>query len=530
MKVMLVDDEPFILRGLSVLIDWKEEGFEIVKMASNGREALEYLRENSVDLVITDIKMPEMSGLELLEKVRAENLSEAGFIFLSGYDDFAYAQKALRCACLDYLLKPIKEETLLERLRTIQQEQTRNVQEREREKKVRESYLRQCMHDLLLGRQNEEQLAFAQEQLGPIDRPGRYILISLDDISSVEELSSAERQEIREAILTCAEEFLGKGARYLVREEQELEDYEVGFLYREDMAWSCGQKEDGFLESLAQHLNGKLPFQVVLLVGKQVEGLAKISKSYSSACALRSLRSFRLEKNVHYYEEEIQASANKVVLYKPQLDELIHWIEQNDVVQIRNGVDALYQEMEGQERDADITSMNINYLLFQLIHLATEQDESVDQEEVMSFLSDRVFESGLDRGSSEHLRKFACEYAEYLVQLRGSASRGVLAEVEKEVREHYAENLTLRDLSKKYYINSSYLGQLFRKKYGQSFKDYLTAYRIEEAASQLLRTDKKIGQIADDVGYHDTDYFISRFIEQKGCTPSKYRKNQGGMA
>ena len=85
MKVLIADDEPFILQGLSVLIDWEAEGCEIVRKATSGMEALDYLRQNSVDLVISDIKMPEMSGLELLEKIRTEKISDAYFIFLSGY-------------------------------------------------------------------------------------------------------------------------------------------------------------------------------------------------------------------------------------------------------------------------------------------------------------------------------------------------------------------------------------------------------------------------------------------------------------
>ena len=171
--------------------------------------------------------------------------------------------------------------------------------------------------------------------------------------------------------------------------------------------------------------------------------------------------------------------------------------------------------------------MNTNYLLFQLIHLAVEQDESVNQEEVMLYISENVIEPGFSRGSRAHLRKFACEYADYLIQLRKNVSRGVLLEIEREVKEHFTENLTLRELSKRYYVNSSYLGQMFRKKYGQSFKDYLGNYRVNEAAQQLLKTDKTVNQIAESVGYHDTDYFISRFIEQKGCTPARYRKKAG---
>lgn len=97
--------------------------------------------------------------------------------------------------------------------------------------------------------------------------------------------------------------------------------------------------------------------------------------------------------------------------------------------------------------------------------------------------------------------------------------------VEKEVKENFASNITLKSLSEKYYVNSAYLGQLFRKKYGQSFKDYLNNYRMEQAADYLLHTDKKIAQIAEDVGYRDLDYFVNRFIQVKGCTPAKFRKN-----
>ena len=223
----------------------------------------------------------------------------------------------------------------------------------------------------------------------------------------------------------------------------------------------------------------------------------------------------------------MQVGEGKIVLCKQSLDHLITAVEQNDVNGIHGSVDELFQEMENLGMARDLVTMNTNYLLFQLIHLAVEQDETVDQEEVMQYISENVFDTGITRGSRAHLRRFACDYAEYLIQLRKNVSRGVLQDIEREIREHFADNLTLRDLSKKYFVNSSYLGQIFRKKYGQSFKDYLCEYRINEAAQELLKTDKKISQIAEEVGYRDTDYFISKFIEQKGCTPSKYRKNAG---
>lgn len=114
---MLVDDEPFILRGLEVLIDWEAEGFTIVKLAENGQEALDYLREHQVDLIFADIKMPVMDGISLLERIFDEKLSDALTVILSGYNDFKYAQTVMRYNCMEYMLKPIQKEQLLEVLR-----------------------------------------------------------------------------------------------------------------------------------------------------------------------------------------------------------------------------------------------------------------------------------------------------------------------------------------------------------------------------------------------------------------------------
>lgn len=116
LRVLLVDDEPFIIQGLKILIDWEQEGFEIAGTAANGQEAYEFLQKEKVDLIIADIKMPVMTGLELQEVIRKENLSNAYFVILSGYADFEYARRALQNECTDYILKPVDKEILLKLL------------------------------------------------------------------------------------------------------------------------------------------------------------------------------------------------------------------------------------------------------------------------------------------------------------------------------------------------------------------------------------------------------------------------------
>ena len=114
LKVLLVDDEYYILQGLKALIEWEKEGFVIAGTASDGGEALEFLRYNQVDLILADINMPEISGLELMQKIRTEKLSDAFFVILSGFAEFSYAQEAIRYKCTDYILKPIEKEQLSE--------------------------------------------------------------------------------------------------------------------------------------------------------------------------------------------------------------------------------------------------------------------------------------------------------------------------------------------------------------------------------------------------------------------------------
>ena len=527
LRVLLVDDEPIILEGLSVLIDWEAEGCKIVKTASNGKEAYEYLLDNEVDLILADIKMPIMTGLELLEKIRTDNISDAFFAILSGYNDFSFAQKAIRYSCMEYMLKPVAKEQLLE-LISKAQEQRQNVVIEEKEKKTwQRSYLIQNLSALIRGKWEPEVLEYVKENL-PFEGAVRYVQIVPENAEGLEELSDNEIWELRDGIYENCRKFLKDEEDYCVKAILgEEEEYEISVLYSEEMAKKRELSTEEFMDSLLNAASQRIGIPLVALVGKEVDDIARISNSYSSACVLKSSRGFRTQKKIYYYEEEVQVNQNKVVLCKQSLDKLIHAVEQNDRVAINSSVDELYTEMENAGLTGELVSMNTNYLLFQLIHLAVEQDESVDQEEVMLYISNNVFDSGISRGSRAHLRRFACEYAEYLIQLRKNVSRGVLLDVEREVREHFAENITLKDLSKKYFVNSSYLGQIFRKKYGQSFKDYLSNYRINEAAQMLLRTDKKISVIAEEVGYHDTDYFISRFIEQKGCTPARYRKNSG---
>ena len=528
LKVMLVDDEPYILQGLQVLIDWEGGGFEIAATCSNGKEALRYLSENHVDLVISDIRMPEMTGLELLETVKKEKISDAEFVLLTGYDDFAYTQRAIRNGCLDYILKPVIEEELISVLRKVTNLNRESLTLKKDREKMEDAYLARIIRHIIKGKFNEEDIEYANKHL---QLAGDLRFIDIEFVHREADVESSESDDlgmIQRQLCNSCREVLKEYANHFALDFTYDEDtYSVGFIYCANMAAMRDMSETEFLNALIRKVEVLIIKPVRMYCGEPVPELGDLYQSYDTCRRLKSIAGFHNTKKL-YFAEELEDNHSNIVLCKDTIDEIISSIEKNDQAQIEEVIEKFYEELKGKEGNNRAFDLNINYLLFQLIHLASELDDTVNQEEIVQYISEQASDDAFLRGSHEHLKKFATEYAAYLSELRKSVSHGILAVVEAEIRKNYADNISLKDLGDKYHINSSYLGQVFRKKYGMSFKNYLTNYRIKEAARQIINTDKKINRIAEEVGYKDSDYFIRKFIEIEGCTPSKYRKTNRG--
>ena len=490
LKVLLVDDEPFILQGLKILIDWEKEGYEIVAALSNGKEALEFLKNKEVDLIISDIQMPVMTGLDLLETIQKEGLSQARFAILTGYDDFSYAQRAIKNKSMDYILKPVQKKDILALLRNVSNLERENKEKEGDRKKMEDAYLARNVIALIKGKFDDSNLEYVKKHM-QLSGKIRYV-----DIELVGELRESDEDDYDMRVLqhqlhnACREVLKENINHFIFDVSYDESSYDVGFIYCENMATRYDMTDDDFLEGLTKKIEGVLLKPVRMICGKKVNDVSQIAKSYSSCRMLNSIKGFHNEKRVYIYEDEVQIEQKSAYLCKKSLDECIAAIEKNEKPQIEKSVETLYEEMYNVGENYNLVNLNINYLLFQLIHLATEQDDNVNQEEVIQYISENSFENSLSRGSREHLKNFALQYADYLMSLRKNVSRGILSSIEKEISEHYAENISLRNLGEKYYMNSSYLGQVFRKKYNVSFKDYLTNIRINEAAKMLLMSDK----------------------------------------
>lgn len=349
LKVLLVDDEQVILQGLQELIDWEDEGFLIAGTASNAKEALRFIENNQVDVILADISMPGISGLQFLKKIRTENLSDAFFIILSGFAEFSYAQEAIRYGCLDYILKPIKKGKLLEVLHKVREITADKEEENRMNRRMEKAYLARNLIAVINGKYDAENLKCIEEQMH-FEGGIRYIEIELDETISNEEISDEEKRACQKKAAQICADYLGEFAGHCVLDVSSEEDiYDIGVVYCEYMAKRDRRSEKEYLESFLSYLREAAGIPVVMRVGKRVEDIRNIAKSYDTACILRSCLSFKNRKNIYYYEEEIQMSESGVVLCKQEIDALLQAVEQNQQTEIEKAVDFFSMQSIKQE-------------------------------------------------------------------------------------------------------------------------------------------------------------------------------------
>lgn len=523
LKVLVVDDEPFVRKGLAALIDWEAEGFCIEGEASNGKRAIQLLSEYEYDLVICDIKMPEMDGIELLTYVKENNLSKAKFIFLSGYYDFQYAKIAIQYACCDYILKPFQKEELLSCIRKLYNDYQKEVVNIEKIQTYEKAYLDRHLLALIWGKYDNEDLKYVHERLSFSDLVAYiHCEISLFDKKFMT-LSKNNRRRQQRKLYHQAILLLKQYRDYITYNlMKHTECYNIGIIFCTFMV-EKGLTPSTWLKWLQEELSERMGYQVIAYMGSEVNGVNLIADSYREAILIRSLQFYNNRANK---KEDINTKKYIDSYYRKQLDELIHVMEINDTFKIKERAGSLYSSMMNNNIDTEAISSNIQYLIYCLLGLAYRYDADFNQEEIMQYIRETVFSSENNQGKKLKFQQFVLEYSEYLAQLRQNTTRGIFKSIEAEIEENYAENISLKSLGEKYYINSVYLGQLFKKKYGCTFKDYLNNIRIQKAADLLLNSDRQISQIAVDVGYKSLDYFIIKFEEIYDKTPLRFRKQR----
>ena len=527
LRVLLVDDEPFIRKGLAALIDWEAEGFCIADEASNGKSAIQLLEQKEYDLIISDIKMPEMDGIELITYVREHNISSARFMFLSGYYDFQYAKTAIKYNCCDYILKPIQKDELLFTLRKINENYQREIGSEKKKREYEKAYMESHLMALIWGKYDDDNIRYIEERLR-FSEEIAYIHceISLNDekFSTTSEDNKIGHQR---KLYNYASLLLKNYSDHIVFDTlKHTQCYGIGIIFCTSMAEERGLSSEDWLKWFTSELTARVGYEIVTTMGSTVKDIKQIVNSYREAIMIRSFRFYNKQDSKLLWSgrRESESKCTKIDDLKKQIDDLIHAIEINDRIKIKVYTRDLYKCMMDKNTDPEEVGKDIQYMLYRLLGLAYNQDTEINQEEIMQYIRETIFNSKTKYENEQKLEQFTVEYSDYLAQLRQNTAKGTINLIEADIEENYSDNISLKSFGEKYFINSAYLGQLFKKQFGCSFKDYLNNVRVRKAAEMILNTDKKIYEIAGDVGYKNMEYFINKFEEVYGVTPTRFRK------
>lgn len=520
-NILIVDDEPFIRQGLRILINWNYYGYSIIGEASNGNEALKFIEKNNVDLIITDIKMPEMDGLALVKNIYEKWKKRIKCIMLSGYYEFEYAKTAIKYGVKEYILKPIEREELINILISFKEEYDKEKEshyiKRENDKIIYERHLNKIICD----KYSDEDLEYVNSNL-KYKNYLRYIHIEIFKNEKSEEDDSTRKRKVFNDLL----EWLGDenyyNAIFDIIKEDKLDG--IGVIFSSLLSEKSGVNEQQYIDKLKEVLNESDIYQCNLFIGKKVFSLNEIGVSYQSLYMIKILEKITPNKKIYYHDDIISKKSIDYDLINENIEKLIKVIEDNDVVKIGKIIDMLYTALSNDTNSLRIIKIYIDYLLCNLINIVTEVNSNKDKEEAVKSINSDLFNKVITYGNAKDLKEFCIEISNYIRNLRNNSMHNILELIDSEVNDNFMKPLTLKYLSEKYYLNTAYLGQLFKKNYNKSFKDYLNDYRIEKASVMLKRSNEKIYKIAEQVGYNNTDYFISKFVQVKGITPLQYRK------
>lgn len=534
-RIMIVDDEEEIRLGIIKKIDWEANGFIVVGDAENGQDALEKAEKLQPDVIMTDIKMPFMDGLELGKKL-VELMPSTKIIVFSGCDDFEYAHKAIKINVVEYVLKPINSAELIEVLVRLKEQLDREYNEKRNLETLYKHYIKslpvireQFLVGAIEGRINEEQWHEQMEELG-IEFKYKHLtvgIIQADGTLSFEEnLNSFSGQ--KESALTpisikkIVDENMGKYCKF------------ISFIYS-GMVIVMGnfeKKEDILLFIRGINEVCKVYKRIMSLtisagIGYVYSNPSQIRFSYRTAQNALDYR-FILGAGKAIYIDDVEPD-NSIQLQLDEKEErsMLNAIKISSEDEISEAIDSLFKKTEDLLLPFNQYRIYLMEIMTSLLKLV--QTYAFDIEEI--FGENFNAYSYLESFNSIHeVKKWIIEKAirinSYIKRERINSSMMLIEKAKQYIKENYSDyDVSVEKLCSKLHVSPTYFSTMFKKETGTSFVNYLTATRLEEAVKLLNTTDDKTYMIAEKVGYPEANYFSYVFKKQFGVSPSKYRKN-----
>lgn len=535
MRILLVEDDFIVRKGIVCSLDWDAYGLEICGEAANGRQALERMEEVRPDILITDIRMPIMDGLELAKRVR-EKYRQIKIVILSGYDDFEYARQAIRIGVQEYLLKPVDADKLLEIISRLKTEIEKEIQE------DRKAELRQQLLDgnfwLIQGKlarkltsPNQEKNAGKEtvqklEQMGIDFSLPKYqaMILRVNNFRLLTKRSSMEErdeiiQSIRESI---RESFYQKENIVCFLDD----DFHLVILrnFRE----SGNLYEAECVRKIQYKISGRLGFSITVSCGLVKKEVGEIPASYQEAGYALWNGTGREDGVLLRYCPGKQSDQGLFLEIRQEEQEFIRCLRGGQKEEMLEQLEKFFRMAE----NAGHGFWQTQYACIRLVMTGIWNLEEIGisrktyQQEAGSLVSE-LNQCETYTSLKGKIRDFFSNIWEAIGTEELDSSHLLIRKAVKYVENHYGEEIQVKTLAEELEITPNYFSQIFKAQMGENFIDYLNKFRVKKARKLLDEPGLKIYQISELVGYSNYKYFNQIFRKYMGCTPKEYRNLPG---
>ena len=532
-RVVVADDEYKVCQLICQLIDWEGMGMRLVGTASNGLEALQMIEAEKPDLVLTDIRMPGFDGMELLKRARTIN-PDMEFIIISGYSHFEYAQTAIRYGVSDYILKPVNKDTLNATLHKVRQRylehktQAEEDLEQQKQEAATQARLREILwQDLETGKIPGNLEAFNEKYRYHFEGGLFQIFLIQADVKENRHLNEDYVSNVMEVLSGKLEGLFERHISPLcIDSEIFYKDRRAsGILnYREENGGKLRDALETLISSLSMELHVFEHMRFHLSVGHAVHAVPELARCMEEAKLAMGQRLLirnnlfleEVPENAGFEEDSLYQTFSKIArqcldLQKPeQMEEAVSGLHASALSLGLNG-----SQMLRLAQDA--------YRLFLLSSIFQEKFHFADRDGMEA----QFYRKAVLCSSRENLFSYLADTCrkniEETVGWYEAEKMRPINQAKQYIQEHYAESLSLEEVSSQAGFSSSYFSTLFRKETGKNFLEYLTDVRIEEAKRLLRRSGDTIEQIGKAVGMNDYKRFSKTFKKITGISPKEYR-------
>ncbi len=531
-KILIVDDEFVIRQGIITSIEWETMGMTIVGEAANGREAYEKALSLKPDIVVTDVKMPLMDGLELTKLLR-ETMPKVRVVIISGYDDFQYAREALRMGVTEYLLKPIGADELVKLMLKQCDEIIKEYKEIDKETKFKSIFKENLffmqerfLNSVVKGEIDDWTAAMENSKELNVDLSGKdyqVVIIDIDDYLLItESMTYVEEREIKNNVKDIADRIIGPSTNsmffssdgdYLLSiiNVRNSNRYDLNNLYRE----------------IQYEIKKKLNITVTFGVSNIHKNIFDIPQAFCEA--LYTIRNKVFEgknKIISINDVNKDETAEPVSYPSYEEKEIMSCIKSMNIEKLNMILDRMY---------SNLISFKANYkdiknICLRLITIAESQLEELGLDYrtrnvklLDHYVEIEKYETVEDiKEWNKNVFKF---FIDALQNNKNDNFKGIVKVAMQYTEEHYYEDIGVEQIAAITYVTPNYFSRVFKKETGKSYTEWLNTIRLDKAKILLKDIKHKVYEVADEVGYNDYKIFTHNFKKYVGCTPKEYREN-----